>query len=64
MWSDWPNHRVKETALDAKKLGFEVHVIENLTEPVNEGTRYRSTSADDEAGIIMTEIGRSRTTTR
>ena len=29
------SHCVKETALDAKKLGFEVHVIENLTEPVN-----------------------------
>ena len=30
------SHCVKETALDAKKLGFEVHVIENLTEPVSE----------------------------
>lgn len=30
------SHCVKETALDAKKLGYETHVIENLTEPVSE----------------------------
>lgn len=30
------SHCVKETALDARKLGLEVHVIENLTEPVSE----------------------------
>ncbi len=44
----WPNRiRQGERRLDAKKLGFEVHVIENLAEPVSDGTRYRSPSADE-----------------
>ena len=30
------SHCVKETALDARKLGYETHVIEELTEPVSE----------------------------
>ena len=44
---------VKETALDAKKLGFEVHVIENLTEPVSEELGIAARRQMSEANIIL-----------
>ena len=47
------SHCVKETALDAKKLGFEVHVIENLTEPVSEELGIAARRQMSEAGIIL-----------
>ena len=53
MWSDWPNRIASETALDAKKLGFEVHVIENLTEPVSEELGIAARRQMSEAGIIL-----------
>ena len=47
------SHCVKETALDAKKLGFEVHVIENLTEPVSEELGIAARRQMSEANIIL-----------
>lgn len=35
-WGIAESHCVKDTALDAKKLGFEVTVFEDLTVPVSE----------------------------
>lgn len=47
------SHCVKETALDARKLGYEVHVIEDLTEPVSEESGERARCQMREAGIIL-----------
>ena len=47
------SHCVKETALDAKKLGFEVHVIENLTEPVSEELGIAARQQMLSAGVIL-----------
>ena len=47
------SHCVKQTALDAKKLGFEVHVIENLTEPVSEELGIAARQQMLSAGIIL-----------
>lgn len=47
------SHCVKETALDAKKLGYEVHVIERLTEPVSEELGVAAHRQMREAGVIL-----------
>ena len=49
------SHCVKDTALDAKRLGFDVTVFEDLTVPVSEelGVAARKQMAD--AGIILAE---------
>ncbi len=47
------SHCVKETALDARKLGYEVHVIERLTEPVSEELGIAARKQMREAGIIL-----------
>ena len=47
------SHCVKETALDAKKLGFEVHVIENLTEPVSEELGIAARQQMLSAGVVL-----------
>lgn len=47
------SHCVKETALDARNLGYEVHVIEDLTEPVNEELGAAARKRMREAGIIL-----------
>lgn len=47
------SHCVKETALDARKLGLEVHVIENLTEPVSEELGIAARQQMLSAGIIL-----------
>ncbi len=47
------SHCVKETALGARKLGLEVHVIENLTEPVSEELGIAARRQMSEAGIIL-----------
>ena len=47
------SHCVKETALDAKRLGYEVHVIEQLTEPVSEGLGVAARRQMREAGVIL-----------
>lgn len=47
------SHCVKETALDAKRLGYEVHVIERLTEPVSEELGVAARRQMREAGVIL-----------
>jgi len=47
------SHCVKETALDARKLGYEVHVIERLTEPVSEELGVAARKQMREAGIFL-----------
>lgn len=47
------SHCVKETALDAKKLGYETHVIENLTEPVSEELGVEARRRMREAGVVL-----------
>ena len=47
------SHCVKETALDARKLGLEVHVIENLTEPVSEELGIAARRQMLSAGVIL-----------
>lgn len=47
------SHCVKETALDARKLGYEVHVIERLTEPVSEELGIAARRQMREAGIML-----------
>ena len=47
------SHCVKETALDARNLGYEVHVIEDLTEPVSEELGAAARKRMREAGIIL-----------
>ena len=47
------SHCVKETALDARKLGLEVHVIENLTEPVSEELGIAARQQMLSAGVIL-----------
>ena len=47
------SHCVKETALDAKKLGYETHVIENLTEPVSEELGVDARRQMREAGVVL-----------
>ena len=47
------SHCVKETALDAKKLGYETHVIENLTEPVSEELGVEARRQIREAGVVL-----------
>ena len=47
------SHCVKETALDAKKLGYETHVIENLTEPVSEELGVEARRQMREAGVVL-----------
>jgi len=51
------SHCVKDTALDAKRLGFDVTVFEDLTVPVSEelGVAARKQMAD--AGIILAGVG-------
>ena len=46
------SHCVKETALNAKRLGYEVHVIERLTEPVSEELGVAARRQMREAGVI------------
>ena len=47
------SHCVKETALAARKLGLEVHVIENLTEPVSEELGIAARRQMLSAGVIL-----------
>ena len=47
------SHCVKETALDAKRLGYEVHVIERLAEPVSEELGVAARRQMREAGVIL-----------
>ncbi|WP_418218537.1 isochorismatase family protein [Bifidobacterium angulatum] len=47
------SHCVKETALDARKLGYETHVIEELTEPVSEELGVDARRQMREAGVIL-----------
>lgn len=47
------SHCVKETALDARKLGYEVHVIERLTEPVSEELGIAARRQMRAAGISL-----------
>ena len=47
------SHCVKETALDARKLGYETHVIENLTEPVSEELGVEARRQMREAGVVL-----------
>ena len=47
------SHCVKETALDAKKLGYETHVIEELTEPVSEELGVDARRQMREAGVVL-----------
>ena len=47
------SHCVKETALGARKLGLEVHVIENLTEPVSEELGIAARQQMLSAGVIL-----------
>lgn len=47
------SHCVKETALDARKLGYETHVIEELTEPVSEELGVDARRPMREAGVVL-----------
>lgn len=47
------SHCVKETALDARKRGYETHVIEELTEPVSEELGVDARRQMREAGVIL-----------
>lgn len=47
------SHCVKETALDARKLGYETHVIEELTEPVSEELGVDARRQMCEAGVVL-----------
>lgn len=47
------SHCVKETALDARKLGYETHVIEELTEPVSEELGVDARRQMHEAGVVL-----------
>ena len=47
------SHCVKETALDARKLGYETHVIEELTEPVSEDLGVDARRQMREAGVVL-----------
>lgn len=47
------SHCVKETALDARKLGYETYVIEELTEPVSEELGVDARRQMREAGVVL-----------
>lgn len=47
------SHCVKETALNARKLGYETHVIEELTEPVSEELGVDARRQMREAGVVL-----------
>ena len=47
------SHCVKETALDARKLGYETHVIEELTEPVSEELGVDARRQMREVGVVL-----------
>ena len=47
------SHCVKETALDARKLVYETHVIEELTEPVSEELGVDARRQMREAGVVL-----------
>lgn len=47
------SHCVKETSLDARKLGYETHVIEELTEPVSEELGVDARRQMREAGVVL-----------
>lgn len=47
------SHCMKETALDARKLGYETHVIEELTEPVSEELGVDARRQMREAGVVL-----------
>lgn len=47
------SHCVKETALDARRLGYETHVIEELTEPVSEELGVDARRQMREAGVVL-----------
>lgn len=47
------SHCVKETALDARKLGYETHVIQELTEPVSEELGVDARRQMREAGVVL-----------
>lgn len=47
------SHCVKETALDARKLGYETHVIEELTESVSEELGVDARRQMREAGVVL-----------
>lgn len=47
------SHCVKETALDAKKLGYSVTVFEDMTEPVSEDQGVSARKQMSEAGIEL-----------
>lgn len=49
------SHCVKETALDAKKLGYAVTVFENLTVPVSAEQGIAARQAMAQAGILLTK---------
>ena len=49
------SHCVKDTALDARKLGFEVTVFEDLTVPVSEELGVAARKQMAAAGIALTE---------
>lgn len=47
------SHCVKETALDARKLGYAVTVFEDMTEPVSESQGIEARNEMTEAGIEL-----------
>lgn len=47
------SHCVKETALDARKLGYAVTVFEDMTEPVSENQGIEARNEMTEAGIEL-----------
>ncbi|WEV68019.1 isochorismatase family protein [Bifidobacterium sp. ESL0769] len=47
------SHCVKETALDAKKLGYSVTVFEDMTEPVSEDQGVSARKQMSEAGVEL-----------
>ena len=49
------SHCVKDTALDAKKLGFEVTVFEDLTVPVSEELGVAARKQMAAGGITLAE---------
>ena len=49
------SHCVKDTALDARKFGFEVTVFEDLTVPVSEELGVAARKQMTAAGITLAE---------
>ena len=47
------SHCVKETALDARKLGFEARVFKDLTAPVSEELGIAARRDMAQAGVVL-----------